>query len=181
MAITVQDMIRFGLVQDPKAYLESETKKWNDYYNEQIASQRQRIETASSDEMYNRAYERLDQIVERREQQVSRINQRYEDLLKKQDAALESPVLMTVARQRLETELNQQREQMRKEQAAIAEQQRREREGMQREQAERESGRSRARRAGGGRITGRPLLSAARMAPEQTMAPQQTLGAFMAK
>lgn len=59
-----------------------------------------------------------------------------------------------------------------------AEQARVEREVSQREQAERQAGRFRAR---GSRGASRPMLSAARMAPEQTMAPAQTLGAFMPK
>lgn len=59
-----------------------------------------------------------------------------------------------------------------------AEQARVEREVSQREQAERQAGRFRAR---GSRAAGRPMLSAARMSPEQSLAPSQSLGAFMPK
>ena len=144
MAITAQDLIRFGLITDPKAYLEAETKRLNDFYAEQISAQRQRIQSATTDAQYNRGYEALNRLVEQREQRLSAVDTRYNELLRRQERALESPVLAIVARQRIEEEVGQQRAQMQEES-------RMEMEGIQRGEAEREAARARSRRAGGGR------------------------------
>lgn len=167
MAITVQDLIRFGLVQDPKAYLESETKRWTDYYNEQIGQQRQSIESARTDAQYNRGYERLDRIVNQREQRFSIIDQQYNRLLKRQDEALESPVLLTVATQRMRQESEQK----------LAEQKRQldqRSEELQRTAAERESSRARSRRAGGG--SGRAMLAGYSLSVPEGVGGRATLG-----
>lgn len=167
MAITVQDLIRFGLVQDPNAYLQSEGKRVRDYYNEQIQQQQEAIKSARTDSQYERGYERLDRLVNQREQRLSLVDQQYNRLLKRQDEALESPVLLTVATQKLRQESE----------AKLAEQRRaleQRSEELQRTTAEREASRARSRRAGGG--SGRAMLAGYSLSVPEGVGGRATLG-----
>jgi hypothetical protein len=144
MAITTQDMIRFGLIADPKAYLKSETQKWRESYESDISKQYEVIRSATTDREYDRAYQQLNRLVEQRERKFTQIDKEYNRLLARQEYAISNPVLNILARQRIEEEVGQERAQMQEES-------RREMEGIQRGEAEREAARSKSRRAGGGR------------------------------
>lgn len=167
MAITIQDLIRFGLVQDPKVYLESEMKKARDFYTERIGEQQKTIQSARTDDQYNRGYDRLNQLVDQREQQFSRIDQQYNRLLKRQDEALESPVLLTVASQRIREESQQKLAEQKRELDQRSEE-------LQRTGAEREASRAKSRRAGGG--SGRAMLAGYGLTVPEGISGRSTLG-----
>jgi hypothetical protein len=173
MAITVQDLIRFGLIQDPKEYLQSETQRWRGYYEERVAEQQKRIKEATSDSQYDARSAQLDEIVKQREQRFDIIDQRYTSLLKRQDEALESPGIISAARQRIESEIGKQREELQARSREDQEKFRVESEGIERGQAEREAGRIRSRRAGAG---GRGMLAGYGLSVPQGIGGKSTLG-----
>jgi hypothetical protein len=173
MAITAQDLIRFGLIQDPKAYLDTETKKARDAYESDIAKQYQVIRSATTDREYDRAYDQLNRLVEQRERKFTQIDQQYTRLLARQDQALESPGIIGAARQRIESEIGKQREELQARSREDQEKFRVESEGIERGQAEREAGRIRSRRAGAG---GRGMLAGYGLSVPQGIGGKSTLG-----
>lgn len=135
------------------------------------------------------AQRRVQSLMEQQDRAIQGLEAKAEDFMSRRTKSIESlqaRMDAPVFQQGLEYEKQQIRtQQAEAEVARVAEQRRAEaekfrmqQEGSQREEAERQASRFRAR---GSRGASRPMLSAARMAPEQTMAPAQTLGAFMPK
>lgn len=136
------------------------------FYRENIESQQEKLESA-----YQMIEDRAESFAQKRMERIDYLNRLMDD------PAFEAGVereRAQVAAQQAQAEAAKIAEQRR----VAAEQARVEREVSQREQAERQAGRFRAR---GSRAAGRPMLSAARMSPEQLLAPSQSLGAFMPK
>lgn len=185
MDITLQDLIKYGFAEDPNTFLQSERTRLTSEYDQQLAEWRTRVDQAKAgnarDAVFASLDRQYDRITQRKQNDFDRMEQRYDTLVSRVESQLESPVFQRKVMAEKTKEVEQQRAEQSRQAAAAAEKRRQEAEGMQREQAERQAGRFRARAAGGARQSLRPMLSTARMAPQQTMAPEQTLGAFMAK
>jgi hypothetical protein len=185
MDITLEDLVKYGFAEDPNVFLQTERSRLKSEYDQQLAnwqtSVNQARERGASDRLFASLDRQYDRITQRRQNDFDRLEQRYDTLASRVESRLESPVFQRKVMEQKTREVEQQRAEQARQAAAAAEQRRQEAEGMQREQAERQAGRFRARAAGGARQSLRPMLSAARMAPEQTMAPGQTLGTFMPK
>lgn len=185
MAITLEDLVKYGYAEDPNAFLQSEKSRIDAEFDQQMSQWRSNLEQAkqrgASDRLLASFERQYDRMMTRKENAYNRMESQFDRLTQRVEERLESPVFQRKVLQAQTQELQAQREEQAREQAAVAERQRQEREGMQREEAERQAGRFRARAFGGGRGVARPMLSAARMSPEQSLAPSQSLGAFMPK
>jgi hypothetical protein len=171
--VTTQDLIRFGLIKDPKAYLETESKKWNEYYDEMISQTRKDLEAATSDTQRTLRSARLEAQESRKTQRFEAIDKRYLELLDRQYEAFDNPSIMRRAYSMITEETQQQAAQQR--QAAEQEQERvrGEIQTVQRTEAEREAGRARSRRAGTG---GRGMLAGYGLSIPQAIGGKSTLG-----
>lgn len=171
--VTTQDLIRFGLIKDPKAYLETESKKWNEYYDEMISQTKKDLEAATSDTQRTLRSARLESQEARKAQRFEEIDKRYLELLDKQYEAFDNPSIMRRAYSMITEEIQQQAAEQR--QAAEREQERvrGEIQTVQRTEAEREAGRTRSRRAGAG---GRGMLAGYSLTLPQGVGGRSTLG-----
>lgn len=152
-------------------------------YRDQIASlEKLGVDTSLPEQM-------LAQTIKYYDRDLVKIDQQFEKFVNEQDALIaryESKLDAPRFKQNLQREqIAEKAQQAQVETARIAQQRqdeaerfRREREASVREEAERKASSFRAR-TGGSRAAARPMLSAARMSPEQTLSPMQTLGTFM--
>ena len=142
-----------------------------------------------NEERVANAERRVRSVMEQQARAIEGLDAKAEDFMARRTKSIESfkaRIDNPVFQQGLETERAEIRtRQAQAEAARVAEQRKAEaekfrlqQEGFQREEAERQASRFRAR---GSRGANRPMLSAARMAPEQSLAPSQSLGAFMPK
>jgi hypothetical protein len=173
-------------------YYQTGIERFNEVYKPRIDLYSGALENAkkSGDEgRISTAERRLQSVMEQRDRAIQGLEAKEQDFVSRRTKSIESFQARMEApafQQGLEYEKQQIRtKQAEAEVARVAEQRKAEaekfrmqQEGFQREEAERQASRFRAR---GSRGASRPMLSAARMAPEQTMAPAQTLGAFMSK
>lgn len=172
---TKAEMLRFGIIQDIETPFKQRMKEINDYYAERKSFYKERIgyyEQKGRDDRVQEYEQRWKDVSQRIDERLASAEASYEKKLAKQEERIDSPIYQ---RRLSEAQLKETREKA----AAAQEKMRQEQEVMQREEGERQAARFRAR--GGGRAGARPMLATARMAPQQTMAPGQTLGTFMPK
>lgn len=162
--IKTQEQIKYYSAQDPAAgygdvieSLRSQEESWQRRYEEAEARLLDRYQ-----EFDTRTTKRLESIYGQLSSDKFRKNLRLEKLEAATQEKKAEAAKVAAEREAAAAKFKQQQE------ASV------------REEAERKAGRARAR-TGGSRAAARPMLSAARMSPEQTMAPEQTLGTFMPK
>lgn len=176
MAISAQDLFKYGFANDPRELYQTESTKLKADYDERIADWRARLEQGRQRGASENFFNMLDRQYETIQQQRDRAFERLDQRVQRQEEILETRLSSPSIQRRV---LERKTQEMQAQAAEAAEKRRQESEVMQRESAERQASRFRAR--GSARAGARPMLSAARMAPQQTMAPEQTLGAFMPK
>jgi len=169
------EMLRFGIIRDVDAPYQQRLKEIRNYYDDRRSYYTDRVRYymgKGNEEKVKQLETRWSELEQKLDARLNTTQERYDRELERQQEDINSPIY----RKRLsEAQLKETREK-----AAVAqEKMRQEQEVMQREEGERQAARFRAR--GGGRAGARPMLATARMAPQQTMAPGQTLGTFMPK
>jgi len=169
------EMLRFGIIEDIETPFQKRIKDLQDYYNERESFYTERIRYYENKDNTTRAKEleeRWVNLSKKIDDRFASAQASYDRRVAQQEAKIDSPIYQ---RRLSEAQLKETQAKA----AAEQEKMRQEKEVMQREEGERQAARFRAR--GGGRAGARPMLATARMAPQQTMAPGQTLGTFMPK
>lgn len=168
------EMLRFGLITDYRPDYEKRVSEIEAYRKERKDFYTERIKYYDQKDRQDRVQEyeqRYNDLMGRLDERLASAEASYERKTERMNERVDNPIYQTrLAKLQLD--------ETKQKQAAAQEKMRQEKEVMQREEGERQAARFRAR---GSRAGARPMLSTARISPAQTMAQQDTLGAFMPK